>query len=71
MATKAKKVAAAGERIIVRQVASAAGRDKTTRAALDCLGLGRVGKERNLPLNRSVLGILSRVHNLVEIKESR
>jgi large subunit ribosomal protein L30 len=63
----AKSKPASGLRI--RQVRSGIGFDKTQKATLKALGLGRVGKSRLVPDNREVRGMLFKVTHLVSWSE--
>ena len=60
----AKKTAAL---LTVRQVRSGIGRTQRQRKTLRALGLGRIGHQRQLPDNREVRGMLSKVSHLVEV----
>ena len=65
MSAKAK--ATSGLR--VRQVRSGIGFDKTQKATLKALGLGRMGRSRLLPDNREVRGMIFKVTHLVSWSE--
>jgi large subunit ribosomal protein L30 len=53
--------------ITVEQYRSGAGRTKEVKTTLDALGLGRIGKRKELPLNPAVEGMIKRVSHLVKI----
>lgn len=55
--------------ILVRQVKSGIGFDKTQKATLRALGLARIGRERTLPDNPQVRGMIAKVGHLVAIVE--
>lgn len=57
-----------GRRVRVRQTRGLSGRDERTRATIQALGLGRVGKSRELVANQAVSGMIRRVSHLVEIE---
>jgi len=61
--------AATGASISVRQVRSGTGYAKDQKATLKALGLGRVGKTRNLPDNPQVRGMIGKVSHLVQLVE--
>lgn len=56
--------------LCVRQVRSGIGFDKTQKATLKALGLGRIGKRRQLPDNPQIRGMIRKVPHLVVIDES-
>jgi large subunit ribosomal protein L30 len=53
--------------IRVKQVRSKIGRNPTTIRTLKALGLGAIGRERVLPVNPAVEGMLGKVKHLVEV----
>jgi len=55
-------------RLRVRQVRSGVGFDRTQKATLRALGLGRIGKERRHPDNPQVRGMISKVSHLVVVE---
>jgi len=55
-------------RLRVRQVRSGVGFDRTQKATLKALGLGRIGKERRHPDNPQVRGMISKVSHLVVVE---
>jgi len=54
----------------IRQVGSGIGFDKTQKATLKALGLGRVGKSRRVPDNPQIRGMIRKVTHLLVIDES-
>jgi large subunit ribosomal protein L30 len=56
-----------GATLRVRQVRSGIGFDKTQKATLRALGLGRIGRERELPDNAQVRGMIFKVSHLVDV----
>jgi len=59
----------AGRRVIVKQVKSHIGRDGITRSALRAIGLGRIGKSKELTVGPEVAGIIRQVCHLVTVDE--
>lgn len=57
--------------VTVRQIGSSIRREKSQLATLTGLGLGRVGKQRELEDTASVRGMIAKVSHLVEIVEER
>ncbi len=56
-----------GEKITVEQYRSSAGRTQEVRGTLTALGLGRIGKKKELVSNPAVLGMISRVSHLIRV----
>lgn len=56
------------KQVLVKQIKGLSGRNKTVRAAMQSLGLGRIGASCKLPLNPSVQGALRAVKHLVSIE---
>lgn len=54
-------------KVRVRQVRSQIGRDPVTVRTLKAIGLGAIGKQKELALNPSVQGMLDAVKHLVEV----
>lgn len=54
-------------KVRVRQVRSQIGRQPTTKRTLKAIGLGSIGKQRELTLNQSVQGMLDSVQHLIEV----
>ena len=63
-AARAKK---SGASLHVRQVRSGIGFDKTQKATLKALGLGKLGRVRELPDNREVRGMIAQIPHLVTL----
>ena len=51
----------------IRQAKSVIGYDKTQKATLRALGLGRVGSTRVLPDNPQVRGMIAKIPHLVHV----
>ena len=64
---KAKAV----KKIKVTMVRSVAGREPRTIRTMDALGLTRIGRTKELPVNRSVIGMLKSVSHLITVEECR
>ena len=58
-----------GKKILVEQFRSGAGRTKEVKETLKALGLGGIGKQKELPENPAVLGMIKRVEHLVRIAQ--
>lgn len=56
-----------GARLRVRQVRSGIGFDRTQKATLRALGLGKLGRVRELPDNREVRGMIAKIPHLVTL----
>lgn len=61
-------MASDGSKVVVKQTRSTIGRNERVYRTLEALGLGRIGKQREITLNPSVRGMLIKVRHLVEIK---
>lgn len=62
---------AAGEKkIVVTQVRSDAGRDRRFRDTVKALGLGKIGRRRELTANSAVSGMLAKVASIVKVERS-
>lgn len=59
----------AEKRVRVTQIKSGIGRTKRHNATLEALGLGRIGKSQEHPVNGALLGMVRQVHALVKIEE--
>lgn len=68
----AEKKAAAGaeKKIIVRQTRSFIGRDQEVRGTLRALGLKGIGDTREHKATPAVLGMIRRVHSIVEVTQA-
>ncbi len=56
-------------KIVVKQTKSVIGRPETQRKVLAALGLGRIGKTKELTDCASVRGMIAKVAHLVEVVE--
>jgi large subunit ribosomal protein L30 len=54
-------------KVKVKQVRSQIGRNPKTIRTLNAIGLGSIGKQKELTLNASVQGMLDAVKHLVEV----
>ena len=59
----------AGQKVLVKQIRGAAGREPRTHKRLQALGLGRVGHERVHTINPAVLGMIEGLDHLVTVTE--
>lgn len=66
----AKKAAATGPTITVRQVRSGIGYRRDQKATLRALGLGKIGRARTLPDNPQVRGMVKKIPHLVVIEDA-
>ena len=62
--------AATAGKLQVRQIKSGIGFDKTQKATLKALGLGRIGKSRQVPDNPEIRGMIRKVTHLVVIDDT-
>lgn len=65
----AKKSAGEGQKVRVRQTRSTAGRSAKFQSIVQALGLGRIGREREVVVNAATLGMLKKVSHIVELEE--
>lgn len=56
-------------KIIVKQVKSLIGRPESQRKIVAALGLGRIGKTKELNDSQAVRGMIAKVSHLVEVVE--
>ncbi len=63
MSAKAK-----GGTLIVRQIKSGIGFNGRQRATLRALGLGKIGRSRELPDNPAVRGMLAKIPHLLAVE---
>ncbi|MBD5391772.1 50S ribosomal protein L30 [bacterium] len=56
-------------KIIVKQVKSIIGRPEAQRKVIAALGLGRIGKTKELADTPAIRGMIAKVNHLVEIVE--
>lgn len=64
--TRAKAID--GPTLTVRQVRSGIGYNQRQKATLKALGLGRLGRTRELPDNPQVRGMIGRIPHLVRVE---
>ena len=57
------------DKIRVRQVRGSCQRTPKTRRTLQALGLGRPGKEKELPFNSAISGMVRKVRHLVTVEK--
>ena len=60
-----------GGTLLVRQIKSGIGYNGRQRATLKALGLGKVGRSRELPDNPAVRGMLAKIPHLLAVKGDR
>lgn len=70
MALNGKLQEIIGKKIIVRQTRSSHGRGSNVQRTLQALGLGRIGKEREVTANPALLGMLNRVKHVVTVTDA-
>ncbi len=58
-----------GQKVVIQQVRSQIGRERSTDSALKALGLGRIGKQKTHTVNPALAGMIKRVGHLVTVKE--
>jgi len=58
-----------GDKVVIKQVRSTAGRAPQVRRTIEALGLGRIGKEAVVVINDAVRGMVARVAHLLEIRK--
>jgi large subunit ribosomal protein L30 len=56
-----------GASLHVRQVRSGIGFDKTQKATLRAMGLGKLGRVRELPDNKEIRGMIAKIPHLVQV----
>lgn len=59
------------DKVVVKQVRSHIGRNKRVIDTLKAIGLGGIGKQREMELNASVKGMLKAVEHLIEISSAK
>ena len=62
---------AKGGTLLVRQIKSGIGFSGRQRATLRALGLGKVGRSRELPDNPAVRGMLAKIPHLLSVDGDR
>jgi large subunit ribosomal protein L30 len=55
------------DKVVVKQVRSHIGRNKRVIGTLKAIGLGGIGKQKEIKLNESIKGMLKTVEHLIEI----
>jgi large subunit ribosomal protein L30 len=60
-----------GPTVRVRQVRSGTGFDKTQKATLKALGLGKIGRVREHPDNPQIRGMIYKVVHLVDVEQGQ
>ena len=60
-----------GMKVLVTQTRGVSGRSDRQRKTLESLGLGRIGKKREVAVNPAVWGMIRKVRHLVEVVEVR
>ena len=56
------------EKVVVTQVRSSANRTQRVKDTLGAMGLGRVGKSKELPVDQAVVGMIKKVRHLLDVK---
>ena len=56
-----------GASLHVRQVRSGIGFNKTQKATLRAMGLGKLGRVRELPDNKEIRGMIAKIPHLVQV----
>ena len=59
-----------GPTVRVRQVRSGTGFDKTQKATLKALGLGRLGRVREVPDNAQIRGMVAKIRHLIVVESA-
>ncbi len=60
-----------GSTVNIRQIKSGIGYDRTQKATLRALGLGKIGRVRTHPDNPQIRGMIAAIPHLVEIVDDR
>jgi large subunit ribosomal protein L30 len=55
------------DKVVVKQVRSHIGRNKRVIGTLKAIGLGGIGKQKEIKINESIKGMLKTVEHLIEI----
>ncbi len=55
---------------IIKQVRSAIGRTENQKRTLIALGLGRIGKTNEIPVNQATTGMIKTVQHLIEFTKA-
>lgn len=56
-----------GARVVIKQTRSEIGRTQRVRDTLGALGLGRIGKSREVTLNPAIRGMIRKVRHLLSV----
>jgi len=59
------------KKVIVKQVRSTNNREKETKATLQALGLGKIGRERQHVLTPATAGMLRAVQHMIVVHEAK
>jgi large subunit ribosomal protein L30 len=59
------------EKVVVVQIRSHIGRNPSVKATLVALGLGAIGKKREVVLNPSVSGMIKKVAHLLSVTPAK
>lgn len=59
------------DKVVVTQTRSQIGRQPRVRDTLKALGLGSIGKSKELVLNPAVAGMIKRVAHIVSVKPAK
>ena len=60
-----------GSTVRVRQIRSGTGFDKTQKATLKALGLGKIGRVREHPDNPQIRGMIFKIVHLVDVEQGQ
>jgi large subunit ribosomal protein L30 len=55
------------KKVVIKQVRSDIGREPSVRRTLKAIGLGAIGKSREIVANEAVNGMLRKVSHLIEV----
>ena len=58
-------------KVIIKQVRSDIGRAPEVRRTIKALGLGRINKQREVPLNAATQGMIKKVEYLLEVSPAK
>ena len=57
-----------GKKVVVKQVRSQSGRTQRVKDTLVALGLRRIGQTQEHTLNKAIIGMLTKVRHLVQVR---
>ena len=60
--------AAASKSVTVRQIKSGIGFEKSQKATLKAMGLGKIGRLREMPDNAQTRGMIAKVGHLIKVE---